>query len=155
MAVRNSYRSSQRQLIMEENRISHSDSDDAYATCAETYATLRIYTGEMLPARVSAVLRLEPSELLLKDEGRARLNGWFLSSKGRVESLDVRHHVDWLLDQIVPVQTELRELQSQPGAWMDVFCYWRSTQGHGGPSLNPKQMRLLADLNLQIGFDCY
>lgn len=132
-----------------------SEYDDAYASCDKTYATLRIYTGEQSPQSVSAALGIHPTKLLLKDESRARLNGWLLSSEGVVESRDVRRHVDWIIEQISGVETALLELQQQPNVWMDVFCYWLSSQGQGGPSLNPKQMECLARLNLKIGFDCY
>jgi hypothetical protein len=129
-----------------------SEYDDDYPTCAATYATLRIYTGKVPPETV--LLRLEPSKLQVEGAG-AHLNGWFLSTKERVESRDIRRHVDWLLEQISPLRSELAALQARPGIRMDVFCYWRSTQGHGGPRLTPKQMRPLANLNLEIGFDCY
>jgi len=93
--------------------------------------------------------------LLNESKDGAHLNGWLLSSKGTVDSLDVRRHVDWLLERIFDRRTELIALQSQPGVWMDFFCYWRPRDGHSGPSLSPKQMKTLADLNLTIGFDCY
>jgi len=131
-----------------------SEYDDDYPTCAATYATLRIYTGKMPPEQVTGLLRLEPSKLQVEGAG-AHLNGWFLSTKERVESRDIRRHVDWLLQQIFPLRSELAALQARPGIRMDVFCYWRSTQGHGGPLLTPKQMRPLANLDLEIGFDCY
>ncbi|HET7748769.1 MAG TPA: DUF4279 domain-containing protein, partial [Terriglobales bacterium] len=73
----------------------------------------------------------------------------------QVESRDVRRHLDWLLEQIVAAQEVLRRMQSEPDLWMDVFCYWRSTHGQGGPMLSPKQMQRLAELDLTIGFDCY
>ena len=129
--------------------------DDAYPTCAETYATLRIYTGEMAPQAVSAALRLKPTKLLVAGKNGSQLNGWLLSSQTQVESRDVRRHLDWLLEQIVAAQEVLRRMQSEPDLWMDVFCYWRSTHGQGGPMLSPKQMQRLAELDLTIGFDCY
>ena len=107
--------------------------DDAYPTCEETYAELRIYTGEAAPQRVAEALRLKPTTLLVAGESKARVNGWFLSTRGQVESRDVRRHVDWLLEQLLPRRLELHTLQAEPHLWMDVFCYWRSTQGHGGP----------------------
>lgn len=96
-----------------------------------------------------------PNKLLSQAESEKPNNGWLLSSKGCIDSHDVRRHVDWLLERIADKRTELSNLQSEPSVWMDVFCYWRSTQGHGGPALSPKQMKILADLNLTIGFDCY
>jgi Domain of unknown function (DUF4279) len=96
------------------------DYDDDYPTCAATYATLRIYTGKVPPEQVTVLLRLEPSKLQVEDAG-AHLNGWFLSTKDRVQSRDLRRHVDWLLEQIVPLRSELATLQARPGVWMDVL----------------------------------
>ena len=108
---------------------------DDYATCAATYAALRIFTGRMEPELVTTALHVNPTKSRWEGEGGARLNGWFLSSKGRIDSRDVRRHVDWLLEMVGNKRRELLSLQSQVGVWMDVFCYWRSTQGHGGPCL--------------------
>lgn len=38
---------------------------------------------------------------------------------------------------------------------MDIACYWVSRSGHGGPTIPPPQMRRLADLNIELGFDFY
>ena len=132
-----------------------SDYTDDYASCEATYATLRIYTGSMGPERITTVLEVNPTKSQWEGRDGAHLNGWFLSSKGCIDSRDIRRHVDWLLERIGNKRQELLSLQSQVGISMDVFCYWRSAQGHGGPTLHPKQMRMLADLNLEIGFDCY
>jgi len=100
-------------------RSTPSDYSDDYATCAETYATLRVYTGKIPPKQVMADLRLRPTKLLSESKDGLHLNGWLLSSKGTVDSLDVRRHVDWLLERIFDRRTELLALQSQPGVWMD------------------------------------
>jgi len=46
-------------------------------------------------------------------------------------------------------------LQNIPGVRMSVNCVWYSRSGHGGPTLWPEQMRVLADLNLECSFDIY
>ena len=38
---------------------------------------------------------------------------------------------------------------------MDIFCYWLSASGQGGPTLSPDLMRRLAEAELEIGFDVY
>jgi Domain of unknown function (DUF4279) len=78
-----------------------------------------------------------------------------LSSKNQIDSRDVRRHIDWLLERLRGKQKLLHLLQAESGVSMDVFCYWNSAQGQGGPSLDAEQMRQLADLNLDIGFDCF
>jgi len=113
---------------------------DDYPTCAATYATLRIYTGETKPEIVTDSLQVKASKILRKGEAGARLNGRFLSSKGLIDSRDLRKHLDWVLEQIRGKDSELRVLQTTPGMRMDVSCYWAG-HGHGGPTFSPSQMR--------------
>ena len=138
--------------------------DNEYGTCLETRATLLIYPEAVSPHEVTERLGLEPTRLNVVGEehvnrlGRRRvvkINGWSMSSEGRVESLDVRRHLDWLLEKIGPKAKELLDLQSVPGVKMSVACTWYSRSGHGGPTLWPEQMRALADLNLECSFDIY
>jgi Domain of unknown function (DUF4279) len=137
-------------------------SDDEYPTCAKTYATLRIYPGDIDPSAITERLGIEPSSWQRRGEiikhGRrpkaAPSNGWFLKSEGEVESRDSARHIDWLLDKIAPHSEAIRTLQEM-GCKMDISCYWRSAQGHGGPTILPSQMRRLSDLNIELWFDFY
>lgn len=133
-----------------------------YPTCRRTYATLRIYPGELDPTEVTRYLGIQPSlcQWHGKRQQPAKLtysamnNGWFLSSKGAVDSKDSRQHIDWLLEQLLPKADALWKLQLL-GARMDVCCYWESAEGHGGPVLSPQQMEKLAKLGLECGYDLY
>jgi hypothetical protein len=138
--------------------------DDSYATCESTYAKLLIYPGDTDPHIVSDRLGLQPSRINRVGEtrtnslGRTRtitVNGWFLSSEGEVCSKDTRRHLDWLLDELAPRASRLKELQALPGMRMSVRCSWWSAHGHGGPALWPRQLRMLADLDLELSFDIY
>jgi Domain of unknown function (DUF4279) len=129
--------------------------EDDYSTCQSTYATFRVYTGKTPPERVTCTLGIEPTELYANSQDDAHVNGWMLSSKNQIDSRDVRQHIDWLLERLRGKQKLLHLLQAESGVSMDVFCYWNSAQGQGGPSLDAEQMRQLADLNLDISFDCY
>jgi uncharacterized protein DUF4279 len=137
--------------------------DDSYATCKETYATLRIYPENLDPDQVSECLALSPSSIQRRGEARLlssgnyatkRLNGWFLTSKGIVDSRDVRRHIDWLLDKVEPAALQFGEILTE-GARADISCFWVSASGHGGPTLSPSQMGRLAKLQLECWFDLY
>jgi hypothetical protein len=137
--------------------------DDEYGTCRTTYATLRIYPGEIDPTEVTDRLGIEPSSWQRRGEaiqGRdgppkvASLNGWFLSTEGLFPSRDSRRHIDRILDRLEPNAEALRSLQ-QEGCRMDVSCFWISQSGHGGPEIPPRQMGRLAGLNLMLWFDLY
>jgi len=147
-----------------EDQGSRSEYKDAYDTCARTYATLRAYTGDMEPDEVSRFLGMAPTTSVTRGRvivdgpskgGVSKLNGWFLSTKERVDSKDLRRHLDWLLEGLAGHHDKLLALQAMPDVSMDVSCYWLSNYGHSGPTLSPKQMRSLCDLNLEIWFDCY
>jgi hypothetical protein len=133
--------------------------DDDYPTCEETYATLRIYHDRLDPDDVSKRLALTPSNAHKKgdtlESGRALPSGgWFLSSQDKLTSKDVRRHVVLILDQLDGKAHELLTLQAQ-GYEMDLFCFWASASGHGGPELDHEIMQRLASLRLNIGFDLY
>ena len=133
---------------------------DDYATCAATYATFRLYHLELDPTVVTARLRIQPSHVQRRGDIRsknappARVGGWFLSSENAIDSRDVRRHLDWILDQLLPVSDELAALRAA-GYDADVSCYWVSASGHGGPSINPSQSEKLVHLGLEVSFDVY
>ena len=132
--------------------------DDGYATCESTYATLRIYHQDLDPDSVSALLGLQPTRSFARTQTasgyRSKHGAWFLSTEEYATSRDVRRHVDWILAQLEGKHNVLHTMQ-QSGYRMDIFCYWVSKSGHGGPMLSPSTMRQLADANLPIGFDVY
>jgi uncharacterized protein DUF4279 len=140
-----------------------SDYDDEYATCAETFVTLRILHPDLDPCVITAELGIEPSEA--QKAGGVRRVGtgqpaaggigrWLLSSSGAVESRDVRRHLDWLLDRLEPKAEVLASLQSR-GFRVDVPCYWLSATGQGGPTLSAASMARLGSLGLDVWFDVY
>jgi hypothetical protein len=136
--------------------------NDDYATCAKTFARLRIYRNDLEPEKVTALLGLRPTESQKKGElwengstqKQYKLGGWFLSSEFSSESRDVRRHLHWLLGKIKSKEKQLKKLQHE-GCRMDISCYWVSVSGHGGPTLSPKIMRELSDLNIEVWFDVY
>ena len=136
--------------------------NDDYPTCERTLATLRIYGDDLDPQSITRRLGLQPSDSQRRGEikagirGRQRtvkVGGWFLSSEDHVQSKDLRRHLDWLLDRLLPAKEEILELQEEDAIKMGVNCIWWSESGQGGPTLWPEQMQCLAGLNLECGFD--
>lgn len=136
--------------------------DDNYPTCERTCAKLLIYPSSMDPDLITARLKIVPTQVSKKGEvwrtarGHERtwpLNAWFISSEDKVESKDVRRHLDWRLDQLQPVKGSLLEMQSMPEMKMSIECVWWSAHGQGGPTLWPEQMQRMAELGLECGFD--
>lgn len=124
---------------------------DDYGTCLKTFATLRIYPpSEVGVDGVSTLLGLVPSST----ESRPGSPGWFLSTQGQVPSNDVRRHIDWISERLLPCAQGLHSLREM-GSRVDIFCYWLSRSGHGGPTLSPRQTSALSQLQLDCGFDVY
>jgi hypothetical protein len=133
--------------------------DDDYPTCRETYVTLRIYHEELNPQDVSSKLRLTASHSqskgqVIQGQRVAPIGGWFIGSEGHVDSRDVQRHIGWILDQLLGREALLLALQDE-GYETDLFCFWASATGHGGPELSPEIMERLSSLRLKIGFDIY
>ncbi|HEX5656489.1 MAG TPA: DUF4279 domain-containing protein [Polyangiales bacterium] len=130
---------------------------DDYSTCSSTFATLRIYSQTVAADAITSALGVEPTRTLRPGEGGRNLHGWFLSSEGRVESKDLRRHLDWVLDQLATGPNPTGQVTARiPGrVWADISCLWISAVGHGGPTLSPKQMQRMARLGLECWFDVY
>jgi hypothetical protein len=132
--------------------------DDNYATCSETFATLRVFTGTLSPDDFTVRMGVEPSSTQnkqVRSKGRKDIAaGWYLTSQNKVNSRDVRRHIDFLLDQVATKAEALTWIRAFGGT-TDIVCYWVSASGQGGPSLWPKQMAALAMLDLEIWFDVY
>lgn len=134
--------------------------DDDYPTCVKTFATLRFYHKEDSPEAVTEELGISPSKSQVKGMNfvngrkvRRLISAWFLTTKSKVESKDARKHIDWILDQVRELECEIENLHRE-GWRADLNVYWVSI-GHGGPMLDPEQMRDLAKLNLRCGFALY
>jgi hypothetical protein len=138
--------------------------DDDFATCKRTYATLAIYKHEIDLAYVSGVLGIEPNEgqphgtSQQKTPGsgvsKAGTRGWFLTSKGNVQSRDLRRHIDWVTERLTGKVAGLRELK-ETGHEARIIAYWLSAYGHGGPILSSPQTQAIAQLDVDLDLDVY
>jgi Domain of unknown function (DUF4279) len=131
--------------------------DDNYATCAETFAALRIYSGTLDAQQIGRQLGLDATTSnrvaieAASNTGRpAPPNLYELSTEHKVVSRDLRKHLDWLLQRLSPSRSQLLGLQQRADTKMLVHCRWWSKYGGGGPTLWPEQMELLAALKLEL-----
>ena len=132
--------------------------DDQYSTCKETSVVFRLIHPAIDLDSITAALKLAPSRAWRKGDpaewkGRpARTGMWMLDSEGMVVSRDLRRHLDWLILQLRGKHDQLREFRDA-GYHIDVFCHWVQLGGTGGPTLSPANMRGLAELDLELGFE--
>jgi hypothetical protein len=156
-------RVNQRSTLASGEAVVPTDYDDDYATCARTYAGLDISHDDLDPDRITGLLGLQPTWTQVKGRTLIRPGGkkftppiglWCLSTKGVVDSRDVRRHLDWILDRLVGKDDALDRLSAE-GHRKVVNCYWASAQGHGGPMVPAVMMRRLGELELELWFDFY
>ncbi len=133
--------------------------DDNNSYCLRTYSTLRIFSGEMLPAAVTEQLAIQPSRVWHRDGADTvaprKRNGWFLTTRGSVESKDTRRHIDWLLEQLNGHEVFLQGIRAAGGD-TDMMCFWHSAGlPEGGPTLGPAQMAALSALGMTVSWNIY
>lgn len=135
------------------------DYDDDNKYCLRTYSTLRIFTGEGSPDAVSQQLTVAPTRIWHRESDETVVarnrNGWFLTSRGAVESRDTRRHIDWLLQVLAGHSDYLRGIR-EAGGDTNIICFWHAAGlSEGGPSLTPTQMALLAELGVAVSWNIY
>lgn len=135
--------------------------NDEYSTCSKTYVTLRIYFDKMNSEQLSEYLEINPTKFQnVGDKSKSSLtsniehNGWFLSSKDFINSKDFRRHIDYLTNLLIPNKSKLKKIISEGGK-IDFSCYWKSKDGHGGPTISSEQFLKLAELEIELWFDIY
>jgi len=122
--------------------------DEAYESCLLTYAVFKILSDS--PEKITLSLQIQPSQVLNLSKEISPKYLWLLSSREQVNSQDCRHHLDWILEQLYPHKAKLLQLEKQ--FEMKLGCLWVSRYGLGGPTISPKQFKLLSDLKLCIEF---
>jgi hypothetical protein len=124
-----------------------------------TFATFRIWGPHLDVDAATQRLGIAPSEFHRIGAARGRTgvwrhSYWGLCSEAHLRSTDLSLHLAWLLDRIAPVQPQIAQLIAA-GNQADLFCFWESLTGYGGPVFPPPLLRRLADLQLPLGLDLY
>ncbi len=133
--------------------------EDDDTACLRTFATLRIYPGDIAPSAITAALGVEPTRVWNKGSAETAVprtqNGWFLSSRGQLQSLDTKRHVDFIITQLAGADDYIQSLLAA-GAQIDLMCLWYGAgKSEGGPSLLPAQMQVLGSLGISIAWNVY
>lgn len=135
--------------------------NDYYETCSKTYVTLRIYSDKINSKKITEYLNIEPTKVFDKKDyskndlsSKKEFNGWFLSSEGVIDSKDFRRHLDYLLDILLPHKLKIKKIASD-SVKIDFCCYWKSKDGHGGPTISSNQFLKLSELEIELWFDIY
>ncbi|MEO8286018.1 MAG: DUF4279 domain-containing protein [Chloroflexota bacterium] len=131
---------------------------------SQTWASIRFSGRNLDPEAVTRALGISPSTSFRRGQERAtnkkwNHGHWGLTSEGNVSSTDLELHITWLVDQLLPVQDRLRDLlhsgDYEGKIMADIFCYWESATGNGGPGFSPELMGKLSSLGLSLELDIY
>jgi hypothetical protein len=134
---------------------------EANPNCAKTFASLRLYGDSLEPKEVSRLLQLDPDDSAPKGlkttvSGKSRTaptGRWILRTEGRIESTNLEDHIEWLVDHLEKAGVSPIHIEGVTAA--DLFCFWDSATGHGGPKFSPELLNRLAKLQLSLGLDIY
>ena len=136
--------------------------DDDYRTCAETYATLRVYSDDVDPDEVTSIIGFEPTDSFRKGDVRSKrrdvsaplykMNGWFYCTRDSSRSRDSRRHLELLLAGPLKDRGVTKALRER-GCWLDISIFYAYTGG--GPTISPEQMKGLADADVDVWWDLY
>jgi hypothetical protein len=130
--------------------------------CAECFASLRLYGDALVPEEITRLLQIEPSDCAAKgavsksSSGKSRqapTGRWILGTDGKLSSSSLERHIEWILDRLASIGAKADHLPGVERA--DIFCYWSSANGHGGPQFSPELMGRLAEARLPLGLDIY
>lgn len=119
------------------------------------------------PLRITALLGTKPTVAYRKGEiyrrvreheVRGRSGLWWVSSKGRVNSVDLRDHLDYLLVILSPPNgpdliDALRGLMEEDGLKADVDCFWYGKHGAQAPEIPEATREVFARLPAPIELD--
>ena len=138
------------------------DYDDDYPTCLETFASVRVWSGDLTVSEVSTILGTSPTWSVAKGDLRSERtspnrrhydeHGWSFSTQELSDSRDCRRHLDILIDRVLSDGAAIQNLKSK-GCKVDVVVFYSYTQG--GPTISPVQMTALAKAGVDVWWDLY
>jgi hypothetical protein len=130
--------------------------------CAECFASLRLYGDSLNPEEITRLLQMNPSDAAVKGEDSKSSSGksrqaptgrWILGTDGKLTSTNLEKHIEWILDRLASTGIKIDDLPGVERA--DIFGYWASASGHGGPGFSSELMGRLAEAHLPLGLDIY
>jgi hypothetical protein len=129
-----------------------------------TYASLYIAHNNMSPDDISGILQLQPTDKQVKGDiiclpskkiKVAAISYWKLSTESLVQSEYMEPHLDWLIQQLLPVKDQIISLQKIPDILMRLRCIWCSGEENNGINFTAEQIKRLAELNMDCSFGLY
>lgn len=127
--------------------------------CTRTYSTLRIFSDEVDPDKISRTLGLEPTYSFRTGDAYSvckltrKYNGWLLSTESSLDSKDTEEHIGFILAKLDGKAEAVAALHAA-GCELDIRSVW-TFDSQGGPSLSAEQMLVLGKPGLDVFWDVY
>ena len=90
-----------------------------------------------------------------KDNNKWTFGFWMFSSSEKIESMDLMVHIKWLLEQLEPVQTKLKEILKDETIEAELDCFWIMPSTHEEIILEPELLRKIAQLGIPLALGMY
>lgn len=125
------------------------------------YAGIYITGKEVDPQKISELLGISPSSGFTRGDRRPRDDGershglWALDSSTHVSSLDPLVHLQWLVSELQPARSRIRDLSENRTVHIVMTLFWVLPSSHETLELDTALMQQIADLNIDLEFSIH
>jgi len=125
-----------------------------------SFTSLVLRGKNLVPQEVVDAIGIKPSKSFKRGDIRVGTKKWphgywELSSKGAVQSSDLQVHLEWLIEQLEPIKTQLTKIIHQEGIDASLSCFWIMPTTHESLSLSGSLLIQIASLDLKLDLDIY
>lgn len=125
-----------------------------YNDSTDVHACIRLISESVDPDAITQTLGVSPSYTHTGDERPSQQPGWFLNTKGEVESAELRDHIRHLTGQLLPVRDQFLTVCAVHQVEPSLFCFALNPTSVS-ISLDADTVRELTALGLDYGVDLY
>jgi hypothetical protein len=125
------------------------------------YASLVITGKELDPEEITDILGINPHRRHKKHEKKKdgvrefSMGSWVYSSEKDIESFDVIDHVDWLVDQLLPIKNKLKLVQKMGNINIVISIFWIMSSTNEALSFSPKLLNRMSNIGIEFEFDIF
>ncbi len=125
-----------------------------YRDSTRVYAGIRLIGESVEPDAITRALGISPSRTLTGDERPSQQPGWLLNTEGALDSAELRDHIRYLADQLLPVREEFVAACTRHQVEPSLFCF-ASNPTSASIGLDADTIESLAALGLDYEVDLY
>ena len=124
------------------------------------YACFILRGKDLDPQEVSDSIGIQPTKRfrrgdIRKGNKRWPHGYWELSSKNEVSSIDLSLHLQWLLNQLEPANSQLLKIIKKDSVCAEIRCLWVLPIEYVNLSIDSELLSKIAYLGLSLEIDIY